>query len=84
MTLKLTQEMRDALKQDSPIEVEDDETHQVLVAREEFRQQGQDTLADPDKLKAAIMARRDESREVNADWEHADSEVWEADSPSNK
>jgi len=39
---------------------------------------------DPDKLKAAIMARRDESRELNADWEHADSEGWEADSPSNQ
>ena len=34
---------------------------------------------DREKLRAAIIARRDESRRLNADWEHVDREVWEAD-----
>ena len=82
MTPKLTDEMREALKQGLPIEVEDDETHQVyvLIAREEFCSQGRKVLADPEQLKAAILARRDDSRESNADWEHADREVWDSSS----
>ncbi len=86
MAPKITDEMREALlHQGSPIEVEDDATHQMylLVARDEFRRRVQETLADPEQLKAAILARRDESRELNADWEHVDRDVWEADSSTN-
>lgn len=32
---------------------------------------------DEEKLKEAILSRRDESRKLNADWEHVDREVWE-------
>ena len=32
---------------------------------------------DPVKLKAAILNRRDASRESNQDWETADSETWD-------
>jgi len=32
---------------------------------------------DREKLKAAILARRDESRALNAEWEAADREVWD-------
>lgn len=32
---------------------------------------------DREKLKAAILARRDESRALNEEWQHADREVWE-------
>ena len=32
---------------------------------------------DREKLKAAILSRRDESRTLNEEWEHADREVWE-------
>ncbi len=87
MTPKITQEMREALqqRQGHPIEVEDDQTKKfyVLVAREEFRREGGNAAVDAQQLKAAILSRRDESRELNADWECADREVWDADSPSN-
>ncbi len=33
---------------------------------------------DRDKLKAAILARRDESRRLNDDWSHADKDTWES------
>ncbi len=33
---------------------------------------------DPKQLKQAILRRRDESRETNADWDNADREVWNA------
>ena len=32
---------------------------------------------DPEKLKVAILNRRDESRALNEEWDHADREVWE-------
>jgi hypothetical protein len=32
---------------------------------------------DENLLANAIMARRDESRQVNAEWEHLDLECWE-------
>jgi hypothetical protein len=32
---------------------------------------------DRDRLKAAILARRDESRRLNDEWEHVDRESWE-------
>lgn len=32
---------------------------------------------DPAKLRAAILARRDESRSLNEDWESVDREAWE-------
>jgi len=32
---------------------------------------------DREKLKAAILNRRDESRTLNQEWEHADREVWD-------
>ena len=31
---------------------------------------------DRDKLAAAILSRRDDSRVLNQDWEHADRDVW--------
>ena len=39
--------------------------------------------SDQDKVKAAILARRDESRRLNADWEHVDDEAW-ANLPSDE
>lgn len=36
---------------------------------------------DREKLKEAILARRDESRALNEDWEHADQDVWEKSTP---
>lgn len=36
--------------------------------------------ADVGKLKEAILSRRDESRVLNAEWEHADREVWQRSS----
>jgi hypothetical protein len=32
---------------------------------------------DPEKLKAAILARRNESRRTNEDWADADRDVWQ-------
>ncbi len=32
---------------------------------------------DEDKVKAAILARRDASRALNAEWEDVDREVWD-------
>ncbi len=32
---------------------------------------------DEEKLKEAILSRRDESRKLNDEWEHVDREVWE-------
>ena len=32
---------------------------------------------DRSKLKAAIVARRDESRKLNADWQAVDRDMWE-------
>lgn len=33
---------------------------------------------DREKIKAAILARRDESRHLNADWQQADRDTWES------
>ena len=33
---------------------------------------GEHASFDPEKLRAAILARRDESRHTNDDWEHAE------------
>jgi hypothetical protein len=32
---------------------------------------------DPEKLKAAIKRRRDQSRELNKEWEAVDQEMWD-------
>ncbi|HUG94324.1 MAG TPA: hypothetical protein VML55_26070 [Planctomycetaceae bacterium] len=32
---------------------------------------------DPERLKQAILGRRDESRALNEEWEYADREVWD-------
>jgi hypothetical protein len=40
---------------------------------------GRELSYDPEKLTAAIVARRDESRRLNADWEDADRDVWRTD-----
>jgi len=37
---------------------------------------GGDAEYDRNKLEAAILARRDESRRLNEDWRHADEEAW--------
>ncbi len=81
MTAKLTEEQREALRSQpgQPIEVVDDEDHTiyVLLARDDYRKvQGE--IVDRDKIKQAILARRDESRELNSAWEHVDRDVWEA------
>ena len=39
---------------------------------------------DREKLKEAILSRSDESRALNADWEHADREVWDRESLDDK
>lgn len=33
---------------------------------------------DHDTVKAAILARRDESRRLNDDWSHGDKDTWES------
>jgi hypothetical protein len=38
---------------------------------------------DPVKVKAAILARRKVSRELNRDWEDVDREIWPSDSSPN-
>jgi hypothetical protein len=45
-----------------------------------FRAQGPDAQepVDPERVKAAILARRDASRATNRDWEDVDREVWDA------
>ncbi len=85
MRPKLTKEQTDALAHSAgePIECEDDERHIFfLVAREGFRGQKRRLLDDPERLKEAILSRRDASRESNAEWEHADREAW--DSPPSQ
>ncbi len=85
MRPKLTKEQTDALAHSAgePIECEDEESRIfLLVAREEFRGQERRLLDDPERLKEAILSRRDASRELNAEWEHADREV--SDSPSSQ
>jgi hypothetical protein len=37
---------------------------------------------DRERLKQAILARRDESRVLNADWQDADRDVWDHESRS--
>lgn len=37
---------------------------------------------DEQKLKAAILARRDQSRALNEDWIEVDRELWEKNPPS--
>lgn len=36
---------------------------------------------DRERLKEAILARRDESRALNEEWEDADRDVWEKSTP---
>ena len=79
MSPKLSQEQREALQRHpgQPIEVEDEQDHAiyVLIARDQFRKE-QGGRVDRDKIKQAILARRDESRQLNEDWEPADRQVW--------
>jgi hypothetical protein len=53
----------------------------VKSLREEFHVEEKDPV-DVAKLKAAILARRNVSRELNRDWEDADRETWPADPPT--
>jgi hypothetical protein len=39
--------------------------------------------SDREKLKEAILSRRDESRALNAQWENADREVWDKGIPKD-
>jgi hypothetical protein len=48
-----------------------------------FPVHGEATAYDRDKLKAAILARRDESRRLNDEWKHADEDVWDNISSSS-
>ena len=36
-----------------------------------------EVAVEREKIKAAILARRDESRKLNAEWEDADRQVWD-------
>ena len=83
MTPKLNQELEEALirSHGEPIEVESERNQKiyVLVGRDQY-QQSLVSAPDLDKLRQAIIARRDESRELNEDWQHADREVWDTSS----
>ena len=50
----------------------------VETLREQFRDDDKDAV-DPARVKAAILARRKESRALNRDWEGVDREAWKAD-----
>lgn len=83
MTPKLTDEMRKALKNKSaqPVTVEDELTHvhYVLLPLDEYeRVHGtrEDSIVDEDRLKLAILSRRDESRVLNEEWGAVDQEIW--------
>ena len=54
----------------------------VETLRKQFHVEDKDSV-DPAKLKAAILARRDTSRELNRDWENADRETWPPE-PNNR
>lgn len=86
MTPRITDEMRQALLEHpgEPVTVEDDETHAryVLIAWDQFAPF--DSAVDKDRLREAILARRDESRRLNAEWEHADREVWQHAAPDDQ
>jgi hypothetical protein len=47
----------------------------VETLREQYHDAQKDAV-DPAKVKAAILARRGVSREVNRDWENVDRETW--------
>lgn len=92
MTPKITDEIREAISVHAgqPVQVEDDQTRTryVIMAVDQFEKMQQTAcgapstttiLVDKDALRAAILARRDESRRLNADWEHADREVWDSE-----
>lgn len=94
MNAKLPNEIRQALTEhpDEPLRVDDDTSHTpYVIVRLDVFERMQELIGngsrscgrvpiDEVKLTAAILARRDESRELNQDWEHADREVWEAES----
>jgi hypothetical protein len=54
----------------------------VATLREQFRGDDKDAV-DAARVKAAILARRKESRTLNRDWESVDREMWKAD-PENQ
>jgi len=54
------------------LELEGEPVLRVLPVDEE--------AVDPRKLKAAILSRRDRSRELNREWEVVDRETWESSS----
>ena len=49
----------------------------VETLRGQFHPEEKDAI-DPAKVKAAIFARRNASRELNVDWESVDRETWAA------
>ena len=49
----------------------------VETLREQYRTEVEAPV-DPAKVKAAILARRKQSRPLNRDWEAVDREVWES------
>jgi hypothetical protein len=49
----------------------------VETLREQFRAE-EEAPVDPSRVRAAILARRKESRELNRDWGSVDREVWNA------
>jgi hypothetical protein len=77
MTPKLTEEQRQAIRQHpgEPVPIEDEESHErfYLVSEELLSNRH----VNRDALRQAILARRDESRQRNDEWEHADRDVWE-------
>jgi hypothetical protein len=55
----------------------------VKTLREQFHAERGESV-DPAQVKAAILARRKESRTLNRDWEDVDREVWEPDPKSRR
>ncbi len=53
----------------------------VDTLREQFHAE-ESRSADPAKVKAAILARRNASRALNRDWENVDRETWAPNSNS--
>lgn len=58
------------------LDVDPDGSVLELEGKEVLRVMPMTGDAEREKLKAAILARRDTSRALNEDWEHADREVW--------
>jgi hypothetical protein len=48
----------------------------VETLRNQFRAEEREDSVDPARVKAAILARRNQSRALNREWEDVDRETW--------